>query len=112
MAFLRVSPRAVKLHQYFYSCQINGAYWAAREGRSLRPPAAEPAQSAAGDALDALLPAILAAPAHSLAGLAVKARAVKLWGHPEWWSPQESHADSAERLAAHVLDAVMGMGGA
>jgi hypothetical protein len=47
-----------------------------------------------------------AAPARSPAGLAVKARAVKAWGYPEWW---DANAEVPERLAAQVLDAVMAM---
>jgi hypothetical protein len=70
---------------------------------------AEAAQEAASGALEDLTEAILAAPAATLAGLAVKARAVKLWGRPEWWSPP--HADAPEELAAQVLDAVIAMAG-
>lgn len=67
-------------------------------------PAAEAAHRAASAALDDLGRAILAAPVRSPAGLAVKARAVKLWGKPDWWSAEESHADTYERLAAQIME--------
>ena len=69
--------------------------------------AAEAAHEAAIDALHDLSQEILAAPARSLAGLAVKARAVKAWGKPEWWDPVAGRADTQEPLAAQILDAVM-----
>lgn len=84
--------------------------YAARDRRFQRRiglPAAEAAHRAASAALDELSRAILAAPAHSALGLAVKAQVVKAWGKPDWWSAEESHADSYERLAAQVLDAVL-----
>jgi hypothetical protein len=65
---------------------------------------AERACDAANDALDDLAALILAAPARSPAGLAVKAHVTKLWGKPEWWSPEASHADPYERFAAEILD--------
>jgi hypothetical protein len=49
---------------------------------------------------------ILAAPAHSLTGLAVKARVVKFWGRPDWWE-RRGGADTYEQLAAQILDAVI-----
>ena len=61
---------------------------------------AERACDAANDALDDLAALILAAPARSPAGLAVKAHVTKLWGKPESWSPEASHADPYERFAA------------
>ena len=69
--------------------------------------AAEAAHEAAIDALADLNRKILAAPAYSLAGFAVKARAVKQWGKPEWWDPVAGRADTHERLAAQILDTVM-----
>lgn len=50
---------------------------------------------------------VLDVPARSFAGLAVKARVVKAWGRPEWWDPVEGRADTYERLAAQILDAVI-----
>ena len=79
-----------------------------RVGRDSGLLAAEAAHEAAMDALHDLSRKILAAPARSLAGLAVKARAVKRWGKPEWWDPVAGRADTQERLAAQILDAVMG----
>ena len=69
--------------------------------------AAEAAHEAAVDALADLSRKILAAPARSLTGFAVKARAVKQWGKPEWWDPVAGRADTHERLAAQILDTVM-----
>jgi hypothetical protein len=66
--------------------------------------AAERAYRAAGDALDALGHEMLSAHARSCVGLAVKGRAVKAWGKPEWWSRGEGHADSCERFAAALTD--------
>src|SRR5437764_1948516 len=66
--------------------------------------AAERTYRAAGDALDALGDEILSANARSCAGFAVKGRAVKAWGKPEWWSKEVGHADSCERFAAWVID--------
>jgi hypothetical protein len=70
---------------------------------------AEAAQDAALAAIADMAGLILAAPARSLAGLAVKARIVKTWGQPEWWDPVKDRADQYERLAAQVLDAMMMM---
>lgn len=65
---------------------------------------AERAYHAAIHALDDLAALILAAPARSGAGLAVKAQATKRWGKPEWWSEDASHADAYERFAAQILE--------
>jgi hypothetical protein len=65
---------------------------------------AERAYHAATHALDDLAALILAEPARSPAGFAVKARATKLWGKPEWWSAEASHADPYERFAGQILD--------
>src|SRR3954447_1131309 len=62
--------------------------------------ASERAYHAAIEAAEDLSHDILSADARSPAGLAVQARAVKAWGKPEWWSREESHADSCERFAA------------
>ncbi len=69
-------------------------------------PAAEAAADAAVKALYRLMRQMAAVPARSPAGLAVKARAVKVWGYPEWW---DKNAEVPERLAAQVLDAVIEM---
>jgi hypothetical protein len=71
-------------------------------------PAAEAAADASVEALWQVMRAMAAAPARSPAGLAVKARVVKVWGYPEWW---DLNAEVPERLAAQVLDAVMEMAG-
>src|SRR4051812_40920413 len=68
--------------------------------------AATRAHEDAIEALHELSEAILAAPAQSRVGLAVKGRAVKAWGKPEWWSREEGHADSCERFAAALIDEV------
>lgn len=67
---------------------------------------AEAGYRAAGDALCDLGIRIADQQARSLAGLAVKARVVKLSAAPEWW--EEKHG-TAERIAAQVLDAVIAM---
>lgn len=72
--------------------------------------AAERAFRSAGDALDALGLEILGTDAHSSVGLALKGRAVKAWGKPEWWSAEEGHADSCERFAALLIDGVIARG--
>ena len=66
--------------------------------------AAARAHEDAIEALHQLCESILDAPAHSRVALAVKGRAVKAWGKPEWWSSEESHADSCERFAARMID--------
>jgi hypothetical protein len=68
---------------------------------------AEAAHDAAIDYLADVGKRILAAPRHSLARLALKARVVKTWGKPEWWDPGDDRADTYERLAAQILDAVI-----
>ena len=77
-----------------------------RAKRASAVTAAEAAHNAAIDAIGDVGDLILAAPARSLEGLAVKARVIKTWGRPEWWDPVEGRADTYERLAAQVLDAV------
>lgn len=68
--------------------------------------AVEAAHNAAIAAIDDVGRLILAAPAQSLQGLAVKARVLKTWGRREWWDdPAESSADTYERLAAQIIDA-------
>jgi hypothetical protein len=67
--------------------------------------AAEVASDAAIDRLDEVCGLILAAPARGTCGLAVKARAVKRWGKPEWW--ERGGGDVYERLAAQIIDAVI-----
>jgi len=44
---------------------------------------------------------------HSPAALAVKGRAVKAPGKPEWWSTDDGHADPYERFAAQVIDGLI-----
>src|SRR4029077_1583274 len=69
--------------------------------------AATRAHEDAIEALHQLCETILDAPAQSRAGLAMKGRAVKAWGKPEWWSREEGHADSCERFAAALIDEVI-----
>ncbi len=59
------------------------------------------------DHIDEIVQKIADLRAHTLAGLAVKVRAVK-WGQPDWWEATERSDDSgwATRLAAEVLSAV------
>jgi hypothetical protein len=71
--------------------------------------AAEAAHDAAIDHLGDVSQRILAAPGRSLAGLALKAHVVKTWGKPEWWDSGEDRADTYERLAAQILDAVVAL---
>jgi hypothetical protein len=68
---------------------------------------AEAAHDAAIDHLGDVSKRILAAPGRSLARLALKAHVVKTWGKPEWWDTGEDRADTYERLAAQILDAVI-----
>jgi hypothetical protein len=70
---------------------------------------AEAAHDAAIDHLGDVSQRILAAPGHSLARLALKAHVVKAWGKPEWWDSGEDRADTYERLAAQILDAVVAL---
>ena len=42
--------------------------------------------------------------AHSLSGVAVKARIVKEWGKPDWW---DGDGDTYEQLAAQIIDAII-----
>jgi len=49
----------------------------------------------------------LALPAHSPVRLAFKARVVRKWAAPHWWSDP----GPAETLAVQVLDAVIEMAG-
>jgi hypothetical protein len=69
--------------------------------------AAERAYRAALDHVDLVGGQILAAPAATSAGLAIKARAVKIWGRREWWT---GDADTYELIAAQIIDAVMAQG--
>jgi hypothetical protein len=69
--------------------------------------AAEAAHDAAIDHLGDVSRQILAAPGRSLAGLALKAHVLKTRGKPEWWDAGEDRADTYERLAAQILDAVI-----
>jgi hypothetical protein len=71
--------------------------------------AAERENNAAMETIGDVAALILAAPARSLADLAVKTRAVKTWGRPEWWDLDEDRTDTYEHLAAEILDAVMAM---
>jgi len=70
---------------------------------------AEAAHDAAIDQLGDVSQRILAAPGRSLARLALKAHVVKTWGKPEWWDPGDDRADTYERLAAQILDAVVAL---
>ena len=71
--------------------------------RKTKVAAAERAYHAALDHIDRVAGQILAAPATTSAGLAVKARAVKIWGKREWW---DGDADTYELIAAQIIDAV------
>ena len=68
--------------------------------------AVETAHNAAIEAIGDVGDLILAAPARSLEGLAVKARVIKTWGRREWWDPVEGDADTYEHLAAQIIDAL------
>jgi hypothetical protein len=70
---------------------------------------AEAAHDAAIDQLGDVSQRILAAPGRSLARLALKAHVVKTWGKPEWWEPDDDRANTYERLAAQILDAVVAL---
>jgi hypothetical protein len=87
---------------------IAKAYEAAvrRAKRTTNLVAVEAAHNAAIDAIGDVGGLILAAPARSLEGLAVKARVIKTWGRREWWDPVDGDADTYERLAAQIIDAV------
>jgi hypothetical protein len=87
---------------------IAKAYEAAvrRAKRTTNLRAVEAAHNAAIDAIGDLGDLILAAPARSLEGLAVKARVIKTWGRREWWDGEDGDADTYERLAAQIIDAV------
>jgi hypothetical protein len=65
---------------------------------------AEAAQNAALDRVADVTAAMLRVTAHSLSGLAVKARIVKHWGKPYWW---DDEGDTYESLAAQIIDAVI-----
>jgi hypothetical protein len=104
-------------HQRYCACERR--YFALRRGVRTRAararirgecdvPAAQAAADASVEALYQLMQAMAATPTRSPEGLAVKARAVKVWGYPEWW---DANAEVPERLAAQVLDAVMAMAG-
>jgi hypothetical protein len=67
--------------------------------------AAEAAHNAALDRVADVTAAMLGVTAHSLRGLAVKARVVKHWGKPDWWD--RDGTDTYERLAAQIIDAVI-----
>jgi hypothetical protein len=80
----------------------------ARIRRQCDVPAAEAAADASVEALWQVMQAMAAVPTRSPTGLAIKARAVKVWAYPEWW---DKNAEVPEGLAAQVLDAVMEMAG-
>jgi hypothetical protein len=82
---------------------------ARRAKRETGAAAAEAAHDAAIDHIAEVSQSILAAPGRSLAGLALKAHVVKTWGKPEWWDTGEDRADTYERLAAQILDAVIAL---
>jgi hypothetical protein len=82
---------------------------ARRAKRETGAAAAEAAHDAAIDHLADISQRILGAPGRSLARLAFKARVVKTWGKPEWWDTGEDRADTYERLAAQILDAVIAL---
>lgn len=82
---------------------------ARRAKRETGAAAAEAAHDAAIDHLGDVSQRILAAPGRSLAQLALKAHVVKTWGKPEWWDARADRADTYERLAAQILDAVIAL---
>jgi hypothetical protein len=82
---------------------------ARRAKRETGVAAAEAAHDAAIDHLADVSQRILAAPRRSLARLALKAHVVKTWGKPEWWGSGEDRADTYERLAAQIIDAVIAL---
>jgi len=82
---------------------------ARRAKRETGAAAAEAAHDAAIDHIAEVSQSILAAPGRSLAGLALKAHVVRTWGKPEWWDTGEDRADTYERLAAQILDAVIAL---
>ena len=105
-------------HRHYGQCEKRffalrkGARTAAQTKRIRRETdvvVAERAADAAVHALHDLMLRLLHTPARSLADLAVKARVVKVWGQPEWWSAEDEDDVVAERLAAQVLDAVIGL---
>jgi hypothetical protein len=49
---------------------------------------------------------IIDVPTSTIFGLAAKARVIKIWGLPDWWSDD---VDLPEQLAAQVLDAIIVM---
>jgi hypothetical protein len=87
---------------------IAKAYEAAvrRAKRKTKLAAVAAAHNATIDAIGEVGELILAAPAQSLEGLAVKARVIKTWGRREWWDREDGDADTYERLAAQIIDAV------
>lgn len=82
---------------------------ARRAERETGVAAAEAAHDAAIDHLADVSQRILAAPGRSLAQLALKAHVVKTWGKPQWWDPGEDRADTYERFAAQMIDAVIAL---
>jgi hypothetical protein len=88
---------------------IAKAYEAAvrRAKRKTKLAAVAAAHNATIDAIGEVGELILAAPAQSLEGLAVKARVIKTWGRREWWDREDGDADTYERLAAQIIDAVV-----
>src|SRR5580698_3823030 len=80
---------------------------ARRAKRETGAAAAEAAHDAAIDHIAEVSQSILAAPGRSLARLALKAQVVKTWGKSEWWEARDDRADTYERLAAQILDAVI-----
>jgi hypothetical protein len=76
-----------------------------RVKRAVGLAAAETAHIAAMDVLNDLSERIAIVPADTLAGLAVKARILRRWRAPEWWSD----TGPTELLAAQVFDDVLRM---
>lgn len=67
---------------------------------------AEAAHGAATEAVHEICRLIADTPARSVVGLAIKAKVVKEWGEPQWWSASDE-IGLAERLTAEILDAVI-----
>jgi hypothetical protein len=70
---------------------------------------AEAAHDAAIDHIADVSRSVLAVSGRSLERLALKAHVVKTWGKPEWWDTGDDRADTYERLAAQILDAVIAL---
>ncbi len=69
------------------------------------------ALSASYHRMDEVAEAIRAMPVHTLAGVAVKARAAR-WEMAEWWEEDERELDWSERMVRHFIDEMVALGSA